>query len=403
MKACGIIVEYNPFHNGHLHHAKEARKISQAKCLIAVMSGSFLQRGEPAIIDKFHRTKAALNAGIDIVIELPYPYAVQSSTLFAKGSVKTLYNIGVSNICFGSEQGNINPFIQSFNLYKKHFKTYQTELKHFLAQGYAYPAASKYAYEKIGLTTKEIDLSQPNNILGFSYVKTILENRLPIEPLTIRRANSHYHDRTVKDDIASATSIRQKLFEQQSITTDIACTIPDVTKQQLIRYKNEATLWHMWEYYYPLLHYRVMTMTPKELSLIHGVDEGLEYRIKHTAKKATSFTDWISRLKTKRYTWTRLQRICVHILTNTTKEQIKSITENNTIPYIRILGFTKTGRVYLNHIKKHINIPLITQFGRHQHLALMLEERASNTFYSVLPSKQQRKLRKQELHPPIFV
>src|SRR5699024_12083586 len=108
--------------------------------------------------------------------------------------------------------------------------------------------------------------------------KTILENRLPIEPLTIRRANSHYHDRTVKDDIASATSIRQKLFEQQSITTDIACTIPDVTKQQLIRYKNESTLWHIWEYYYTLLHYRVMSMKPKENYLINDVEDGSDTR-----------------------------------------------------------------------------------------------------------------------------
>src|SRR5690625_3404959 len=176
VKACGLIVEYNPLHNGHLYHIKEARNISQAECMIAVMSGSFLQRGEPAIIDKFHRTNAALASGVDIVLELPYPYAVQSSDLFAKGSVKTLYEVGVENICFGSEQGDISHFITSYNIYKDHQDTYRHELKNYLQQGMSFPQASKHAYKKIGLTHQDMDLSQPNNILGFSYIKTILDD-----------------------------------------------------------------------------------------------------------------------------------------------------------------------------------------------------------------------------------
>lgn len=402
MKACGIIVEYNPLHNGHLYHIKEARNMTQAECMIAVMSGSFLQRGEPAIIDKFHRTKAALASGVDIVLELPYPYAVQSSTLFAKGSVKTLHEIGVSSLCFGSEQGDIDHFIKSYHTYNQHIDTYNKVLTYYLNLGYSFPQASRHAYEKIGLTTQQMDLSQPNNILGFSYVKTILNHDLCIEPLTIKRTSSQYHDQTIEGTIASATSIRKQLINHKSITRDITRTIPQQTVEALEQYRETATIWHSWEAYFPLLHYRVVSMTPEELSMIHGVDEGLEYRIKQTAQEATSFKHWMESLKTKRYTWTRLQRTFVHILTNTTKEQMNAIHQKHSVSYIRLLGLTKTGQTYLNKVKKHLHVPLIGQLGRHNHLGLHLEERATDTYLSILPRQQQLMLRKQELLPPLF-
>src|SRR5690606_8545661 len=126
---CGLIVEYNPFHNGHIHHIKESQNVTNADCMIAVMSGSFLQRGEPAIIDKYHRAKAALLSGIDIVVELPYVFAVQSSDLFAKGSVLTLNELGVNSICFGSESGDIQQFIQAYENFSKNQDSFQIKLK----------------------------------------------------------------------------------------------------------------------------------------------------------------------------------------------------------------------------------------------------------------------------------
>src|SRR5699024_1743363 len=146
MKASGLVVEYNPFHNGHLFHVQQAKKISSADCIIAVMSGSFLQRGEPAIIDKFHRTKTALASGVDIVLELPYAYAVQSSELFAKGAIHTLQKIGVDSLCFGSESGNISDFITSYNTLKEKNETFKRILKKSLNNGYSFPEASKEAY-----------------------------------------------------------------------------------------------------------------------------------------------------------------------------------------------------------------------------------------------------------------
>lgn len=398
MKACGLIVEYNPLHNGHVYHIKEAKKLAGADCIIAVMSGSFLQRGEPAIIDKFHRTEAALSSGVDIVLELPYAYAVQSSEWFAKGSVRTLDAIGVSSICFGSESGNIDGFMISHHLLKEKEPAYSKELKDHLKQGYSFPKASTIAKQNVGLTSEGIDLTKPNNILGFSYVNTILNDRLPIKPLTIKRTNSGYHDQSISGTIASATSIRKQLLLHSNVPTDVVYTIPNKTLEQLQSYKQTTSLWHSWEDYFPLLHYRVLTMSPNELAAIEGVEEGLEHRIKETAKHATSMEQWITAIKTKRYTWTRLQRLFVHILTNTKKKDIHFIKSLPTIPYIRVLGMTKTGQKYLNEHKKEIDTPIITSFSSKQNPLLAIEEKASLAYYSILPPNIQKQLFKQELN-----
>lgn len=402
MKVCGLIVEYNPFHNGHVYHIQEAKKTAEADCMIAVMSGDFLQRGEPAIIDKFHRVRAALASGIDLVLELPYPYAVQSSDLFAKGSVQTLYQAGVDSICFGSESGDISHFITSYEIFKENEAGFKEVLQSGLQNGLSFPEASRHAYEKIGLSGGEMDLTKPNNILGFSYVKEILEQQLPIKPLTITRTSSGYHQQTISGSIASATSIRKELLTHESITKTANDTMPAATIKQLKDYISHASSWHTWENYFQLVYYRVMTMSEQELAAIHGVDEGLEFRIKKTAKQAESFHDWIEKIKTKRYTWTRLQRIFVHILTNTKKSDIKDIESGSTVPYIRLLGMTKTGQNYLNKIKQNMKIPIISSFSRNKHPVQQLEEKAVKAYYSILSPKNRQELFKQELLAPII-
>lgn len=403
MNACGLIVEYNPFHNGHVYHLEEAKKIVAADCVVAVMSGSFLQRGEPAIIDKFHRAKASLHTGIDVVLELPYVYAVQHSDIFATGAVKTLSAFGVDSICFGSESGSINSFISSYHTFKEKSSTYDHILKHYLDAGSSFPEASTFAYKEIGLTDASMDLSKPNNILGYSYVKAIMENNLPITPLTIKRKANAFHDETITGTIASATSIRKELMIQHALVPNITDSLPTETVHQLQQYKRTATYWHDWEKYFPLLHYRVMTMSKDELSNIHGVDEGIEYRIKAAAKTANSFQAWVEAIKTKRYTWTRIQRIFVHILTNTKKADVERIFEASSVPYVRVLGLTNNGRNYLNQQKKQINVPLLSSLGRNQHDILSIEEKATNAYYSILPPRSRQMLFKQELQAPIIL
>jgi len=400
MKACGLVVEYNPLHNGHLHHIQEAKRVSKSDCIIAVMSSSFLQRGEPAIIDKFHRTKAALKAGVDIVLELPYAFSVQNSDLFALGAIRSLEAIGVNSICFGSESGSIHQFISSYHKLAENEMNYSYYLNKSLQLGLSFPMASKNAFQELGLT-EQLDLGRPNNILGFSYVKTILANRIPIEPLTIKRIESDYHDQQIKGNIASATSIRKQLLKDGKISKEILQSIPQITQESLITYKALSTLWHEWEDYFHLLKYRVSTMTSSELSKIHDVSEGLEHRIIATEKRATSFYHWMSLLKTKRYTWTRLQRIFTHILTNSGKEEMKLVHEE-TLPYIRMLGFNDSGRKYLNARKKDIKLPIETKLRRNQPLLLNMEERAINAYYSILPGKIKENLLKQERRLPIY-
>lgn len=403
MDACGLIVEYNPFHNGHLHHLVEAKKKSNASCMIAVMSGNFLQRGEPAIIDKFHRTKAALQGGIDIVLELPFVYAVQSSNLFAKGSIQTLNEIGVTSICFGSESGTTSNFITSYKNFKEKEGVFQEELRRNLHNGLSFPDASKHAYERIGSTTDEMDLSQPNNILGFSYVREIFDHQLNIKPFTVKRTKSGYHDQTISSTIASATSIRKQLFRDKHITEYSAATFPNSTKEQLLNYYQQTSMWHNWENYFTLLHYRVMTLDHNELAAIHGVDEGIEYRIKKTAKHVHSLYEWIEAIKTKRYTWTRIQRIFVHILTNTKKEDVQLIKKSESVPYVRLLGMTKRGQSYLNQKKKAMNVPLISQLAHSHSPILENEEKSSNAYYSVLDPSLRREFIAQEIGPPIIM
>lgn len=403
MKACGLVVEYNPFHHGHLHHVQQAKKISSADCVIAVMSGSFLQRGEPAIIDKFHRAKAALASGVDIVLELPYAFAVQSSELFAKGAVHTLHEIGAETLVFGSESGYIDDFLSSYNMFKTKEDDYNYYLKEAINQGNAFPQASQKAYTRIGMHTSHVDLSLPNNILGFSYLKTILEQQLSIKPLTIKRIKNSYHDQEMSGTISSATSIRKQLLhEQEPLQGPLLDSMPQATIDQLKRYKQIASSWHDWEKYFPFIYYRVLSMTPQELAAIYGIDEGIEHRIIRSIKQATSFDDWVQAIKTKRYTWTRIQRMFVHILTNTKKEELKGINDMDSVPYLRLLGMSTTGQKYLNQRKKDVNIPMISSLKKQLHPLLTIEERASNVYYSIFPPKIRGTLHSQELQPPIF-
>lgn len=403
MKSCGLIVEYNPFHNGHLHHLIQSKVKTNSDIVIAVMSGTFLQRGEPAIIDKFHRTKAALQSGIDVVLELPFAFSCQYADLFAKGAIMTLAKIGVESICFGSEHGEISPFIKSYLHFKENEEQFHSKLKHFLNEGLSFPQASTKAYDAIGMTDVGLDLSLPNNILGYSYVKAIKELKVNIKPDTIKRTKSQYHDEKIEHQISSATSIRKEILENKKVTETAKKALPNSTVKQLVDYKKKYEVWHHWELYFPLLQYLVQTKSLDELRNIQGVDEGLEYRLKQTAPQVESFHEWMEKLKTKRYTWTRLQRLFCYLLTNTKKEEIDHIKQLNDIPYVRILGMSENGRAFIQSRKKQIDVPLITNMQQLDTPILELEEKATNAYYSVIKPKIKKALKKQELTGPILL
>ncbi|WP_053219778.1 nucleotidyltransferase [Virgibacillus senegalensis] len=400
MKACGLIVEYNPFHFGHLYHLQQSRGKSGADCVVAVMSGNFLQRGEPAIIDKFSRAKAAIECGVDLVVELPAVFAVQNSDLFAKGALLTLDELKVETVCFGSEHGRIDTFNQAYEHYNQHQEKYDQELKRSLRNGYSFPEASRIAYQSIGLNAETFDLSKPNNILGYSYVKTIRDYGLSIHPLTIKRVHNDFHEPVINHSIASATSIRNELNKHQTITEDAKKTLPEPVQQLLFEYKAEAGLWHSWQAYFDILQYRILTMEVEEIREIHGVEEGLENRLKATAAEADNFMDWMTALKTKRYTWTRLQRIMVHLLLNNKKQTIQPLLAIEKVPHLRILAMNKTGRAYINQKRKDIEAPLVSQLKKQKGPLAVIDEKASNAYYSVANQHTRSKLRRQERTSP---
>ncbi|OIJ09791.1 hypothetical protein BKP35_15000 [Anaerobacillus arseniciselenatis] len=403
MNVTGIVVEYNPFHNGHALHARQSKIKTNADIIVAVMSGNFLQRGEPALISKWARTKMALAAGVDIVVELPYVFATQHAEVFAQGAISILKEIGANAVCFGSESGEISDFTSLSTFIKEHEKTYSTFIKEALKEGYSYPKASALAFKKLDQQHEVIDLSLPNNILGYHYVKAISEQGAQITPFTIKRTNAQYHDQEIPEhSIASATSIRETLIKKNKQLTAIEHVVPKTTYNELKNYTNMYDGFQNWEQLYPFLKYKVLTADLSQLQSIYEAEEGLENRLKNIITNTISFQQLMEQLKTKRYTWTRLQRFCLHTLTNTTKEDM-SIREN-TCPYIRILGMTNNGRNYMSTQKKKLGVPLISTISKLDHPFIYIESRATSCYSLGYPSSVQKKLIKEEYaHPPIIV
>ena len=356
MKVLGIVVEYNPFHNGHIYHIEEAKKLTQCDYCIAVMSSSFVQRGEPAIIDKWQRSALAVKYGVDLVIELPLVYAMQSADYFAKGSIELLNAIGVTDLCFGSEEGHIDSFVHIAHLINDNDVQYNTLIKDYMKQGLRYPDACNKALND--LANKEI--RPPNDLLGLSYVKEIVFNNFNMTPHCIKRTND-YHGSSVSS-IASASAIRKAIFN--NLDYSHALVHSELYKGDIF---NLNAL-------FSYLKYEIMTSTLDDLRSYHLVEEGLEHLLKSNIIIYDNMDDFISSLLSKRYTKPRIQRMLVHILLKNKKEDIKNAMN---LDYIRILAMNDKGRQYLNHIKKDCSYKIISNFAKHKHPALDLELKAT--------------------------
>lgn len=369
MTAAGIVVEYNPFHNGHLYHINETRRLSNADTLIAVMSGSFLQRGEPAIIDKWARAKTALQHGVDIVVELPYAFSTQRAEVFAQGAIQILSLLKCRTFCFGSENGQLHPFLQTAERLQENREQLEASVHLFIKKGDSYPSAQTKARNQVfGENQLLLDLSKPNNILGFHYIQANQEIGAPMLPLTLQRKGAGFHDTEAAGPIASATAIRHRLLTAGTSINDV---MPSLSSAAL---KNRPL--HSWESYWPLLRYRLLSIEPECLSSIYEVEEGIGPRLTRAARQSSSFTGFMQRVKTKRYTWTRLQRMMTHILTDTSKESMRQAQH---VSFIRLLGMTENGRTYIRSIKKNLDVPLISRTAAGSDL-LSLDIKAARVF-----------------------
>ncbi|PFA68938.1 hypothetical protein CN378_05505 [Bacillus sp. AFS015802] len=403
MRATGVVVEYNPFHNGHLHHLRETRSATGADIVVAVMSGHFLQRGEPALVSKWARTKMALEAGVDIVIELPYSFATQHAEIFSRGAISLLDRFGCESFCFGSEDGNIDAFGDTISFIQNHQEPYNRYIKEFIQEGMSYPSALAGAFQKLGNEDSVIDLSKPNNILGFHYMEARDQLSSSMKAYTITRESAGYHDEHFSSpSIASATSIRKSIFnngEQQ----EIASYLPESSVEELYRYKKEYGGFHRWENYWTLLQYKLLSSPKNTLKDLYEIEEGIENRMVEFAKSSLSFGEFMTKLKTKRYTWTRLQRMLLHILTDTHKQEMKS---RHLYPdYIRLLGMNERGREFIHSRKKNLPLPLISKLSSADQQAVQLDVKAAEIYALGLkdPAARKRLLRQEWSQPPIMI
>lgn len=379
MHVLGLIVEYNPFHNGHLYHIEQARKKSNADVVITVMSGQFLQRGEPAIINKFTRAEMAVLHGSDLVIELPTIFAIQHRDLFCFSAVSILNQLGVDTIIFGSESGDISPFFELVMTEQNNRAVLDETIQRHLKEGQSYPAAYSEALKTLGIDT--IDDHLPNNSLGIGYVRAVSEINPDIKIDTIKRQQADYHSSDLSSPIASATSIRQVIKQKgmRSSLAELKGTIPDKAYQLLKQYEHD---FHDLNDYYPLIQYKLLTTSPRDLKQIHGMIEGIEHRLIAAAKKANTITTFIDSVKTKRYTTTRIQRLLIHLLLNLDHDTVnRGINQLPHIPAVRSLAQSTKGEQYLKLIKKKQLLTVLTKVTQDLPEYLDIDIRASRVYH----------------------
>ncbi len=367
MKSIGIIAEYNPFHNGHVYQINKIKEKYPDHTIILIMTGNFTERGEVTIIDKWARTEIALNHGIDLVIELPYPFATQSADYFAFGGITLLEELQVDKVIFGSESNDLET-METIAKVQIENDEFDKLVKIYSKMGKNYPTALSCAIKD--LTNKEIET--PNDLLGISYLKTIFKNKYKIKAECIQRTNN-YHDIELTNTISSGTAIREALKKNKSITNQIP--------QDTISYYTEI---NTMDDYFDLLKYKIIT--EENLTKYQLVEEGIEKRLKQEINNSISYDDFIKKVKSKRYTYNKISRMILHILCNFTKEKANQWKKPE---YIRILGFNKKGREYLNSIKKSITLPIISKITRNKNSMLEFELETTN-IYNIKKNSNQR-------------
>ena len=337
----GLIVEYNPFHNGHLHHIQEIDRLFEDNIKIAVMSGDYVQRGEPSLINKFEKTKIALSQGVDIVIELPAFYSTQSAEIFAKSSVNLLNKLSCNYIVFGSESNDLDKLkrIATISLTKE----FELSLRGFLAEGFSYPTAFSKALfdEKLG----------SNDILALEYLRAIKTINSKIEAYCIKREKTGYYD-DEKDNFSSATYIRKILSgneKKESKLNKIKNLVPKFSYKIL---EENFGVFSCLRDFYDLIKYNIIK-NHLELKDIQDLEIGLENRLYKYSLENLKFEDFFNEVLTKRITISRLQRILLHSLFGLTENVTERV--KNKVPFVKILGFSARGQKYLNYLKKSEN------------------------------------------------
>ena len=400
MKAVGLVTEYNPFHNGHLYHLNKAMELTGADISVAVMSGDFVQRGEPAVLDKYTRTSMALNSGVNLVVELPVNYAVSSAESFAAGALKVLDYIKADSIAFGSESGDIERLSKLAHILCDNEDTLYKEISKYTANGISYAAARQKVVEKLTDKDTAAMLTSSNNILAVEYLKAIIKNKYAIKPYTIKRQGDSYNDTDIRSEYASATALRENLKAD-----NISEYIP--VKAGLILSSNT-------NYIYPdditeVLFTRLLDIlfasnydkivfienvmqypdVSKEIagrlykSAMDMITRTVPQRSESKDNGLFSFGSLCEHIKTKEVPLSRIKRALVRITLGLDKKHMKKYSN---APYIRVLGFDKKGQEYLSYIRKTVEVPLITKTADYKEI-LLDDIHAANIYNMIVAGK----------------
>ena len=378
MQAVGLITEYNPLHNGHLYHLQQAKQQTGADCTVVVMSGNWLQRGEPAILDKWTRAELALQAGADLIVELPVFFATQPAHLFAQGGVEVLSALGCESLVFGAEHPELD------------FDQLATALPDDPQAFHQYNATFATQFNTVLQQTTGVSLTKSNDMLGFCYYLANQRLGQPMRLVPIKRQVADHNQTTIKDAslFASGTAVRQA-----ALAGDWAALQPVVPAATLTQLQTQRL--QQWADFWPYLQYQLLTANVTQTHQADQMAEGLEYRMKEMVQNAISFEDFLHLVKSKRYTYTRLQRVATAALLQMTTAEVQQAQAHN---YVRVLGFNRRGQQYLHQVKKDLPLPLYTKINKDLRLhGLELDYRAGRV-YQLINEQPQDLYRKPLIH-----
>lgn len=363
-KVLGIVCEYNPFHNGHLYHLEELKKITGSNYSIAIMSGNFTQRGSTAIIDKWSRTETALKAGIDLVIELPTLYAISSAENFADGAIHILDSLKIVDyVGFGAETSDIDVLDNIADVLYNEPRAYKTLLSHELNKGISFPKARENALLiYLNNIRKYVNVvSAPNNILGIEYIKALKKYKSIIKPISIARFEAGHNDLSYHSNIASGTTIRNII--KNGNFDILRRLVPESTYSILMDNIKQTHIVPDLSVFERQIFYNLRKMSIEEIRNLPDVTEGLEFSIKKAANSCNSIYEFLNIIKSKRYTSTRLQRILLYSLLEITKKDMEL--SRKVTPYIRVLGLNNKGKFMISEIAKaNPKLEIITSVKR---------------------------------------
>lgn len=379
-KVLGIIGEYNPFHNGHLYHLEQSKQLTGSTYTVAIMSGNFTQRGSTSLIDKWSKTEAAIQSGIDLVIELPVLYATSSAENFADGAIKLLNSLKVVDyVSFGAETSDIEVLNRFADILYHEPKQYKTMLSHELNKGLSFPKARENALLMYLNDIRKYAnvLSSPNNILGIEYLKALKRQKSNIKPVSITRYEAGYNDITYSGNIASSTSIRNII--KNGGFDILRRLLPASSYRILIENMKQGHIVPDLSAFEKQIIYNLRKIDISEIAELPDVSEGLEFSIKKAANSCNTLTEFLNIIKSKRYTMTRIQRILLYSLLGITKKDMamsKKITS-----YIRVLGLNNRGKFLISEIAKaNPKLEIVTSVKRfmdgnsNKNLKLMLDK-----------------------------